>query len=363
MQVAPPLDKVSEHTPQGGTLVATEKQPLLRNDAPPQRAAQQFFSQLAVTMKRQLIQKKRSIAGCLVETLLPALFMAGLVVASLASDIVPHAAEQYVPPPPTPPENVSSLIRGSVCYNNTPPVAELADLIDPCPNGFGVAFTCDDPTRSLGYITNPIPGLCIMTPVAYMLAVWLDNFTTTRDLVPFDDFVLMQLGTRVVFGFVQKPPLFQTNTVKSALQHSGLIYVVPQNAQTEAMVGYFNTTYKLFRHLFGGYFPTRAAAEDVLGSVNGEGKAWAVIQIFSMSAADGFHYEIGLNKSAIPWTNMVRNRFGHDTSGPKLYYASGFLTLQHILTQYYHTSAAHRSTAGRRRCPDAHCRVQRIRFP
>ena len=299
----------------------------------------QFLIQIGVTMKRLLIQKKRAVSACLLETLLPVLFLAGLAVASLATSTKHYGAEVYVPEPPAKPVDYAPWVRSSVCYNSSAalPVKGFTDLVGPCS---AIPFTghvsCDDPVVSLPRVMNTIPGVCMADLAALIAMADIDNFTSVRQVPDLDDFVLLQLGMRSVFGRLTSDRFLSTGS-RTSLLLSGLVYVVPRNAETEAMVGRWNTSYSLFKHIFGGYFATRSEATDYLASIEGDGKAWAFIEVFSMSATGGLSFDLALNISSVPTTQQIRGRFGGDKTSYKRYFASGFLTLQKAVEDYYTT--------------------------
>ena len=137
------------------------------------------------------------------------------------------------------------------------------------------------------------------------------------------------------------------------------------------LVSYFNRTSVLFSSMaFGGFFESRDDAQAFVSSVRGEGTTWALLDTTGctceslllcsstdpsstasspptastppsanpfrkLSRASQCRFNIGMNKSSVPWTNRLRVLFvGGLNQQFAFYWSSGFLTVQQSLSEF-----------------------------
>jgi ATP-binding cassette subfamily A (ABC1) protein 3 len=290
-------------------------------------------------MKRQFIQKRRMPCSCCLEIFLPILFILGIVGAARASTITENPAVNYIVEG-KPLVDVVGNSLNLICYNAsgaTP--ADVRLRLRSC--NFGqpnVTLLCDDPFASLYNV--PVPGLCVPRNFAFTVGGLMRDWQEERLLPKFDDFVIMQWGFRIAAAKTLTFGRFANPNINKALFNSGKLFWVGDTAQTRSIINFMNTTYAMYRYV---HEPTLWNDYNqligYLRSVDGEGKAWGVINVQELTPTS-FTVALGWNKSSIIWTNNIRARFaGGLGQQPYGYYvASGFVTFQQALTQYWSTS-------------------------
>eukprot|EP00758_Cryptobia_borreli_P013291 Tbor_TRINITY_DN5819_c0_g3::TRINITY_DN5819_c0_g3_i1::g.6898::m.6898 len=287
-----------------------------------------YFLQVWCTIRRQLIQKRRMPISWAIEFLLPILFIGALALGMLVSTSTYYPTTQYITKGGTP-YNPGLLIRSSVCYKDVDVPLSLASLILPCAP---VHVTCAEPGRL------PVDNICVYggyTTAAVFIEM-LSSFENEVQLLNFDEMVLLQWIIRI---FGDNVKLFGYR-VLDALTCSGKIYLIPNNNKTSQLKKYLSETFATFDHVFGGFAQSREEILPSILSVKEGGNTWALIEIHEGSPGKPkFNIELSLNRTAVPWPIYIRHLLskGVHYKDYAQYYASGFLTLQKTLNEYYLT--------------------------
>ena len=295
-----------------------------------------FFLQVIATIRRQIVQKSRAKISLLLEVCLPIAFAALLAwVASLADSKV-HESEQYVKEN-RPPNNITAIIADALCYNG-PTDSHLFSVLGGC-DRTTKRLTCNVNTSET-YATTIPDDVCgiNLDYVAPYVQVTVPRFDEDLQLINFDTFVKMQWIIRIFFGDAPSS-VFEGDSNLISLRASGNLFFVPSSsAYVQDLVTTLNTSNALFRYIFGGFAASRDSLLPFVKSVEGEGKTWAIIEANENKVnPNHVSFCISINRTAVPNTKTLRNPFslglGERPYGS--YYASGFLTLEQTLGNYF----------------------------
>ena len=289
-----------------------------------------YFTQLSATVRRQLIQKRRMWKSLLLEMLLPVAFVVGLLGISLASDTKKIPPRQYV-------SSNGPLLFGEqlraefLCHSTASAHPDLAALLDPCP----AAANCFPTSAYL-----PLEGLCLRpSTMPAFLPFARQVLDAERDVeVPnYDDYVLFKWVMTTILP--DSDDLFGESIGRA--RQTGNVYVAPPSAVGQQFVEFMNTTHRLFKHSFGGYFSSRAEAVPWLKQKEHEGMAWALYDIASVGP-EGLSYTLSMNRTAqVPTysTTGVRSDMpvGLGEKSYARYVVSGAITLQKSINDFYVT--------------------------
>ena len=300
------------------------------------------------------------------EIMLPVVFIVGLVLAAQASDIAQNPATQFLQegngtfPANPPPVDFSSSIIENLCFNRsylvslTPGFAGESELLqlglracDDVPPSErvippyipGVQRSCsrvEDLNEGSGGL--PIAGLCVLggRTTSFFIERALSTFTESIRVLDFDKMILLQWMVKItdMSGSSSSGSIFS----KKILQNSGKLLFVPSSQpSTDHLVNYLNATFPLFKHVYGGSYPSRDAVLPVITSVGREGTTWAIIEVPKVNPQE-LDVRISMNRSATPYTrkSSIRTRFSGGLGATyKQFFNSGFLTLQATINRYY----------------------------
>eukprot|EP00658_Telonema_sp_P-2_P070797 TRINITY_DN60193_c0_g1_i1.p1 TRINITY_DN60193_c0_g1~~TRINITY_DN60193_c0_g1_i1.p1 ORF type:complete len:244 (-),score=80.44 TRINITY_DN60193_c0_g1_i1:18-749(-) len=190
-----------------------------------------FFTQYFATLRRQLLQKSRMPCSWATEIILPILFVVGIILISLAVTPEDKPATQFV----SNDNSIASIgdeIRSSMCYANaTTTDAGLQALLSACPfNRSSIPATAKCmPENVFTYVNATAQDICVTSfDVATFISKSVSGFKQQVGLLDFDDMVLLQLMSRVVYGG-PTVSLFATDSVIASLRTSGQLYLTPQS--------------------------------------------------------------------------------------------------------------------------------------
>ena len=293
-----------------------------------------FLAQLYVCMKKNFLLKKRLPFGCCLELMLPVLFVAGLVGAWAATANKNIAGEMYVDKDerlydPMPP------VRALLCNNGSVPLPGIIRCNTSHPKLY-----CFPP------LLLPVEGLCAQDielanrHVADLAFV----FDLPRMIPQLDDMIMMRWLSRGVRGDFDPgiPGYLQSDC---GLVFGSFLYFTPDNDVSRSLVSYFNSTSSLFPYVYSGIYATEQKALDFIVEKEGEGKAWALFNSVRMD--DTFEIYIRMNRTTIPWTHQILDRYssGTGTGYYRNYWTTGYLTLQRELQSFYLSKAASNPSA------------------
>ena len=282
-----------------------------------------FFTQFVTVMKKNYIQKRRTLTETCVEVLLPVLFILGLVAIWSATSRGDHAAEQFVKPL----KDFTAELYQEVCINGT-----ALGSIQPCPTSVMPMMACFGKKDGL-----PIDNLC-GTPQAISI---IANFTEdtgihhTRNIPPLDTLLIMHWLARAVID----PKNAQYLTAIRGLRNSGYLHFAPDTAATRGLISYLNRTSSLFQYALGQVFSSEAAASDFTSAKTMEGFNWGIVVVNKLDAND-FDVTIRLNRSGICSTTYTVEPYYSGGIGDgcyRNYYSTGFLTVERAIQEYYVT--------------------------
>lgn len=345
------------------------------------------FLQLRALVRKNAILKIRGPIGCAFETVLPIIFISGLVIiwSFGANTVVPdtmfvadNATTQPIVSygtqffPPFVCENVTELLASPSLWASVHPaylITTTASSNPPSSNASsplssGNATTSSAPALSaIPIYASPysvIPGvrpctvnetvappfeclsgppiaewrLCVskLAPINLVFA-WLD-FDRPRLIPTFDEYVLTQW---LALGAFPRAVRSQYGSVYNALVNAGGLHFSPVSRETAALISYFNSTTKFFHRVYGSTFPNMAAAYEHTGRNTETNPTWAVIEVHQLNAS-GLSVTLHFNRSGIPWTFNIRDRFnanGQGRQAARLFAGAGFLTLQGMIDTHY----------------------------
>ncbi len=270
------------------------------------------------------------------EIFLPIVFIAGLVLASKAANITVNPEKQFVSAD-TPALNQQQFIKSLVCYNGTD--QDLRDLLPGgCPDS-GHVWIGTTPDREPNVPANFYADL-LMAP---FVIDQFNSFKATWGLLTMDQIVFLQWGVRILFGGPTSD-VFDFGTLL-VLRNSGHIFLIPNTSATHELSAYLAGKHPTWKYIFNesaDYYNSRDEATNYLVTVEGEGKAWAVIEVVGEQSGVGgqpavLRYQISMNLSSVIGTNAIRRRFSGGLGGQpyQRYYTSGFLSLQMALNEYF----------------------------
>ncbi|RNF12533.1 ABC1 transporter [Trypanosoma rangeli] len=286
-----------------------------------------FGRQLLSTLKLGILLRIRSPISCIVELLIPIIFIIGSVILSRAIKDGHHKGEDFVSYPATKLAlTQQSEVLSSLCYNITMSGEAIAGLKSCAAKGGEVH--CFGTAEGL-----PLDGICIQTnktPIMFGMMAFrvLSSYGYSLMPVPsFDEIVKMQWMAKCFLG------LLGSARLPGSIDHSGWLYVSPRNAYTESLVSHLNETTSLFKYVFARYFDAIDEANEHLHNPKDSVGNWGVIHVESASvdlANPHLNVVIRLNASALPSTSSAVSRVyaGGKTQHASMYLLSGFLTLQ-----------------------------------
>jgi len=289
-------------------------------------------------MWKNTLQKSRGPASCLVETLLPVLFVVGLVGiwGSVAQGTVPTT--QYVSntTPSFNTANLTTMLQFTCAHSNFSGI-----------NGIPPCSPAEEANRSalFCYKGLPVKGLCTRIPGMAIVSQFLD-WRKARYVPTFDEMVLMQwIANATVPEGLRKQYL----STFAGLTNVGALHFIPAQPHVYAFINYLNTTTRFFRYVTGRVFNDLQVAESFTSSAAQAGFTWGIVEIPIMSATvtQGMSLTIHLNRSGVPWTNTIREIAANGIGGhvTAKYLSCGFLTLQRTVSEYYMSTILNITTA------------------
>jgi hypothetical protein len=268
------------------------RQRLRRNHREGAGCCGQFLS----TFIKTFHQKRRDTVGCLLELLLPIVFVLGLLVLWKVMGDSVEPAKHYVDwaSPGSLADNTSAAaFRSSLCYN-----ASTGPAID----GIANCSTLPSSTTIRCWTAYdrmvPVQNLCYTTinPFAFVLGAADAARYSMVGPLPMDDMITLQWATRHTIKSTR-----DFNTIRTAMSTCGKLYFSPDNADTAAFVAHLNTTSKLFKYVYGGTYSAEDASTKITSA---EGTTWALVDLQSFTATS-YHVNLRLNRTAMPETTRT----------------------------------------------------------
>jgi ABC-type multidrug transport system ATPase subunit len=230
------------------------------------------------------------------------------------------------------------MILQAMCYNGSD--AQLQALFQDCisaENEFGPFSSPNPKYAAKGRIPDQLYFSFLLG--AGVIGAVAEDFDVPWEFIPFDHYVALQWLVRAFLGPSNK---FFAQSVQEKLQNSGRIFVVTgsegsaSSVAAYSMVASLNQSSLTWTHIFGGYSESRQQVVDRLVTVEGEGTAWAVLQVDELSS-NTFQVEISMNQSNTPSVQSVLDRFsgGLSNTGYRDYMMGGFIAIQQLIQEYY----------------------------
>ena len=277
--------------------------------------------QVYVCTKKNLLQKVRQPVQTVVDFLIPVLFVAGLV-ASWAPTGMTHWPD-------------AMFVRdGDVVFDHVTPAQMLLCTNTSDPAAWSLPFRpCNQSApryRCFPAGRLPVDGLCVedwMAGVALAMNVAV-NFTIPRRVPGFDEIVVLRWLARGTL-WDQAPYWRDFPAPEAAMAFGSKLFFLSGSASS-SLVEHLNRTTRFFRHVFGGYFATEAAAIDYVMSPSGHEQVWALLDVEDNAVV------VRMNRTSIARTNVVVDRLGRGIGmqDNRLYWSSGFLTLMHEIQSF-----------------------------
>ena len=291
-------------------------------DAP---AAIVFQYHILAAVKKNLLIKWRQPVASILEIVLPPLLLLGLVIAWALADIEHRPAQNFVPPPPAVINMTLPSLFESVCCAPNETV-----------NGLRI---CNQSELAIGtriaHRLLPVDSIYVLPPGPRAILDAFLNFSLPRYVPTMDEMILIQWIAKATLPDVIS--VFNYLTPEVALICSGKLHFIPNNHETRRLVSAWNASSKLLRYVVGGFFPTSSAANEYTKQLSQEGFTWGFIEATQLTEQK-LDVTIHLNRSGLPWSDHPIDEYwsgGLGSHWSRNYFATGFLTLQQSVMEYY----------------------------
>jgi ATP-binding cassette subfamily A (ABC1) protein 3 len=286
---------------------------------------------LFTMMGKNLLMKFRTPVSSILETLLPAIFVCGLIAiwAAIEEGEVPDA--HFVNTSSTGVEVVDyfDAVNASICFRADVVADTAFDLVRRCTAEELASPQLDCFVRP-GMWTS---GLCVNSPypTAAIVADWT-GFKRPRFIPSLDELILMQWVGNATLDGLNRDRMYGSPWY--ALLNGGHLRFAPDIPRVRDFVDYLNRTSRLFKYAYGGVF---ANIDDAIANATdprSKGLTWGVLE-FTEVDANNLGVRIHLNRSGIPPTDRVTqvgNGLGDFFTAN--YMTSGFLTLQDLVVRF-----------------------------
>jgi ABC-type multidrug transport system ATPase subunit len=289
----------------------------------------QFFG----TVKKNIVLKFRDPCNLLLEIFIPVVFIVGIMALWLAIPNTDSVGENLL--------DTNTFIPGAfinesqVCMNYTGsqvPTNAAALRFKPC-----------------NFATfNPAVGECLAlsdskvcvtnrTHMNGLMSFWIYKWDNAKDIPDLDQMILLMM-----FGKSWIDPKLQEiyNSIFRGISLYGLVHFAgPDATVLQEFRWFLGNTSQLFPLVAGLDFPNGAAANAHTTGIAAEGLNWGIIEFLEFTDT-AFNVALHFNRSAIPWTNRVVNRFDSGGLGDedyRKYYGCGWLTWQMLVNNFYYS--------------------------
>ncbi|KPA75144.1 ATP-binding cassette protein subfamily A member 7 putative (ABCA7) [Leptomonas pyrrhocoris] len=309
-----------------------------------------LYTQLLALLQRTYRQYMRHIITLVAEIVSPLLFVVLLIILDAA-----FGKEKIDEVNPADPIQINYQIdtrdyQAYLCYNDsTHPINGLVS----CAN-LGWPSLCDGDESGI-----PVHGLCyssyffsLRKVIQYYVPSMMGSLITipTLDSIILHQWLAKKAGlaassrSRTALAALSSVGLGVSATTRyDSISYSGKLYFAPAAKVPKALLEYIRTQSALFDYVDGGTFETVAEAEHAVKSSSATQQSldsiWGLVIIHDIE--DGFDVQIRLHGAALPSLKppvSVEYRSGFLSDGTDMYFASGFLSLQKVLYDYFYST-------------------------
>jgi ATP-binding cassette subfamily A (ABC1) protein 3 len=283
-------------------------------------------SKFLTMMVKNLRLKWRTPISTLLETLLPVLFVLGLVgIWAAVSDGTQYEKNYVKATGETDVVDFVPALASAVCsHSGQPAIAGLRSCT-----------AAEEASPRLDCFAEkdlPAKGFCSTVPALGLVANFL-GFERPRYIPSLDEMITMQWLINATASSGMRKNSYQQST--RSLLNGGFVHFAPDTPAVRALAAHMNATSSLFRYAHGRFFGSATEAADFASSNEWAEKNWAVLEIARLDST-GLEVTLHMNRSGVPWTNkVVEVGNGIGSFDASKYIASGFLTLQDVVGRYY----------------------------
>jgi len=282
--------------------------------------------QFLATVKKNLQLKLRDPFSLFLEIFVPVLFILGIVGiwAAIPSEDEPgknmlNASE---------PVYTTPFSYSDVCINANPQAPRLISTkFEDC------RFGSDSPTLGFSCIDLMDNNLCVRD--AFKVVEFDEDWEQPRGTPDLDQMIiLMALGKSILPKKSRDEGIWTTG---NALGRYGKIHLAGPTDQLDQFRAYLNQTSDLWPFVAGLDFADGKAANQYTHVKEREGQTWGIVE-FDAVTTDRLDATLHFNRTGLPSTIEVQDRFvtgGLGLKWYKLYIASGFMTWQRVVNEFY----------------------------
>ncbi|KAG5484801.1 hypothetical protein LSCM1_06627 [Leishmania martiniquensis] len=305
--------------------------------APPDRAVS-GVDQLFEVLARAAIQLYRRPLLLVSEIFVPLFFVFITIALWSVWGGTPYPETSFVPAPVTTMGMSLAPETQGACWNEKVYVERIGSL-PPC-SAVQYPYTCDGdmtftpfPPGSICH-NNSMPFADLTVAYLKSLVGHLSRVPSLNTIITFQIFAQMHIDPLRRLGAAavsHLSPIMSFNAIVS----SGNVYFVGDPDFTEKLIAHMNSVSSLFSLIHDGN--VYASVEAVRRAVPKGSMVWAIVEL-RCSGGEGLDLVLHMNNSALPsFTTMDDPAYpgGALAATADVYLASGFLTLQQAVTEFY----------------------------
>ncbi|CAJ1018704.1 ABC-2 family transporter protein, putative [Leishmania lindenbergi] len=294
--------------------------------------------QLLEMVARSATQLYRRPIGLVLEIVVPLLFIATTIALWGIWGDTPHPEASFVSPPKTTVGMLPAPETIGACWNEKA-YADRIGSLPPC-STVSYPYTCDGDMTATPF---PPESICRNDAVLFadMTLAYLTSLVGHLSRVPSLDTIItfqmlaqMQLKPLTELGAMAVSNLHPVMSF-NAIIASGKVYIVGQLDFTRKLIEHMNAESSLFSFFNDGN--VYASVDEVWSAVPAGSMVWAIVELRS-SSVQGLDMVLHMNNSALPslgTTDDLTYPGGVLNDTAEVYIASGFLTLQQTVTEFY----------------------------
>jgi ABC-type multidrug transport system ATPase subunit len=310
-----------------------------------------LFPQLLALLQRTSRQYARQIITLVAEIISPLLFVVLIIILNVAfgkekiDEVVYAFPDVYS-------YQINNLdYRTYLCYNDT---TQPINGLLPCASLY-TAVACDGDESGI-----PVHGLCY--PAYYTIYAVVEQYVAsmlgsliaipTLDSIISHQWIAKKAGlaassrSRTALAALSDVGIGVSATTRyDSISYSGKLFFAPAAKVPASLLAYIRSQSAMFDYVYNGTFETVAEAESTIkGSTASQeslDSIWGLIVINDI--VDDFDVQIRLHGSALPTMSppvSVEYRSGFFSDGTDMYLASGFMSLQKVLYDYFYSTKA-----------------------
>lgn len=311
-----------------------------------------LMTQLLALLQRTYRQYMRHIISMLTEIISPLLFVVLVIILDVAFGKEKVNETVYVSPLRTAyPLEINSLdYETYLCYNDTRrPIDGLKSCVS-----LNTPYSCGGNESGI-----PVYGLCYPSYFRSIHSVakqYVDSMLGAPIAIPSLDSIISHQWIAKKAGLASSSRSrtalaalsgvgigVSANTRYDSISYSGKLYFAPAAKVPATLLAYIRNQSAMFHYVYGGTFETVTEAESFIKSSTATqgslDSIWGLIVVTDIT--DGFDVQIRLHGAALPKMSPPVNvgyRSGFFSDSTDMYLASGYLSLQKVLYDYFYST-------------------------